>query len=163
MPISWARGMIFSSFQFPVLRLRLPCWERRQRTNGGKGFQAPGELQSEGTAAEAEVWVCTGPVGASRSTMQADVCSEGKRLHSPDGQGAWHLPSTCFLTVSAPRPHSSIGHPWFSDFGLGTHFHPSLPGLSMSRVPRMLLHPGPLGSLHLYYHCSHESGVGYHG
>lgn len=27
----------------------------------------------------------------------------------------------------------------------------------------MLLHPGTLGSLHLDYHCSHESGVGYQG
>lgn len=34
--------------------------------------------------------------------MQADVCSEGKRLHSPDGRGAWQLPSTCLLTVSVP-------------------------------------------------------------
>lgn len=127
-----------------------------------RAFKLPVNLNLQRTAAEAEVWVCMwGPPGARCRLMSAQKVS-GSTPQMAEGPGS--CPVHAFSqSLHSPPPPSSIGHPWFSDFGLGTHFHPSLPGLSMSRVPGMLLHPGPLGSLHLYYHCSRESGVGYHG
>lgn len=107
--IAHLMGKRHDIFHFPVpssqAEVAFAGKESREQTEV-RAFKLLVNLNLQRTVAEVEVWVCTGPVGASRSIMQADVSSEGKWLHSPDGQGAWHLPSTCFLTVSAPLPHT---------------------------------------------------------